>query len=126
MGSLRREEDFLDDGGHNARVLLVTSQVHREDIFLHFFCRHVEQLHCVRLVRMGRPIPLDRLRRFLILFASRCLGRPLLFLLVIVVTWVELSKGDLDVFPSLLVKLVRRRVELLHLRLARDHGQKVL
>ena len=74
----------------------------------------------------GRPIPLDRFFRLVVLFSgwSFCYFR--LPFLVVFRPWVQLTELNLDVEASFRIKLVRARVKLLHYGFAWDHGQSLL
>lgn len=76
-------------------------------------------------MRLGRTIPLNWLGWFLIFLALRSFLCGFLLFLSVVFSGIKLAKGDLDVGPRLLVQFVRRRVELLHLRFARNHWQSL-
>lgn len=97
--------------------------MHWEDTGLHLLPGIVQKFHCVRLVRLSRPVPLGRLLRLFILFPCRCLVCLRFPLLSIVFPGVQLTERDLDVETCLRVQLVGWRVELLDDRLAWDHGQ---
>ena len=125
MGGLWWEKDFFNDTWHNTRVLLVSSKVHREDIFLHFFSSHVEQLHCVWLVGLSRPVPLNRLWRFFIFFTCRRLSCCFFRLFIVVWSGIQLAKCDFNVFASFLVKFIWPWVKLLYFRLAWNHRKTI-
>ena len=74
----------------------------------------------------GRPIPLDRFFRLVVLFPgwSFCYFR--LPFLVVFRPRVQLTELNLDIEACFRIKLVRARVKLLHYRFAWDHGQSLL
>ena len=126
MGRLRWEEDFLDNTWHYRWVLLITAQMHREDILLHVFGCLVEQLHGVGWLGHVWPAPLCGLPGLFVFLAGCCLGSSLLLLLTVVVARVKLTEGYLDVSVVLGVQLVGRWIELLHLWFARYKRQTIL
>jgi len=100
--------------------------MHREDVLLHFFRGLSKELVGVRLIGSGRISPLGRLSRLLVFLPRGGLRSGFLFLLVVVVTGVQLAESNLYVGTSLRIYLVGSWVELLHLWSTRYHRQFIL
>ena len=77
--------------------------MHREDVLLHRLSRGIQELHSVRLVWLGRSIPFSRLLGFLVLLSRWCRFSSLILLSFIIVSRVQLTKGDLDIKTCLRV-----------------------